>query len=68
MRARKLTPKVLQTYYEQRKKIQPYRVIFSFSSFVLLALSAIFYKILNNVNTSYLLVGTYILFYNERRD
>jgi hypothetical protein len=56
---RQPTPMVLQLYNEQRKKIQPYWVIFSFSSLMLIALSAIFYQLLNNVNTPYLLIGTF---------
>lgn len=50
---------VLQTYYDKRKKIQPCWVIFSLSSLMLIALSGVFYRLLNTKNTPYLIIGTF---------
>lgn len=56
---RQPTEKILQEYNSQRKKIKTSWVIFSFSSLMLIALSAIFYKLLNSENTPYLIIGTF---------
>lgn len=56
---RQPTATVLQTYYTKRKKIQPYWMIFSLCSLMLIALSAIFYKLLDCAATPYLLIGTF---------
>jgi len=56
---RQPTQKILQEYNSQRKQIKTYWAIFSFSSLMLVALSAIFDRLLNNENTPYLIIGTF---------
>lgn len=51
--------KVLQAYYDKRGKIKPCWVIFSFSSLMLIAMSGIFYRLLNTNTTPYLIIGTF---------
>lgn len=56
---RQPTQKIFEDYNAQRKKIKIFWTMFSFCSLMLIALSGIFYQLLNGDNTPYLIIGSF---------